>query len=95
MGSAEEALELLDDHERDGRRDAHVVALVDLDLPGMSGLELLDKIWAHNPAMPAVMITAASRERLQAIIDRGVPHLRKPVDFRQLLGILAERTTTN
>jgi CheY-like chemotaxis protein len=67
------------------------MALVDLDLPGMNGLELLDRLRARNPRIPAVIITAAGRERVREIVDRGIPHLRKPLDFRHLLALLSEQ----
>src|SRR4051812_2021094 len=65
VGSAEEALALLDQHGlRDETRD-HVVALVDLDLPGMSGQQLIEEIWKHDPNMPTVLITAAGGDRVR------------------------------
>lgn len=49
-GSAEEALELLKQH-------THDLALVDLTLTGMSGLELLRHLATDYPALPVLVIS--------------------------------------
>jgi len=82
VGSAEEALQVLD-HEQ-----VPDVALVDLDLPGMSGADFLQKLEEHAPSATAFLITAADRERVRALTARPVTHLRKPIDFNQLLSML-------
>jgi CheY-like chemotaxis protein len=81
--SAEEALQLLN-------HGGHPqMALVDLDLPGMSGLELIKHLSQQHPAIPAVLITASSIERLkEALGDHSVTYLRKPLDFNRLLNLL-------
>ncbi len=84
VGSAEEALELIRD------KGAPQVALVDLDLPGMNGLDLIRLIEAEAPESRSVLMTATDRERLQAALARhqGLAYLRKPLDFRHLLGLI-------
>jgi CheY-like chemotaxis protein len=90
VGSGEEALRFLDDHE-----SPHV-ALIDLDLPGMDGAELLRQLRSLSPDTHAVIMTATSTERVRDIIgDRHIPHLRKPLDFRTLLRVLAQETRHN
>ena len=65
------------------------VALVDLDLPGMNGVELIEKLRKSNPAIRSILITAADAERVRQLMHgRRVPHLRKPIDFKNLLGML-------
>jgi DNA-binding response OmpR family regulator len=53
LGAAtgEEALELV-------RRQPIEAALLDIVLPGMSGLELLERLHAQDPDLPAIMLTA-------------------------------------
>jgi CheY-like chemotaxis protein len=83
-GSAEEALQLLSDgaHPR--------CALVDLDLPGMNGLDLISRLAAQHPAIPAILITASSFERLKELLDgQYIRYMRKPLDFSRLVEMLA------
>lgn len=88
--SAEEALQLL----ASGRKpDA---AVVDWDLPGMSGLELIARLQETAPGTRAVLVTGAARERLESDVRlTGIPYLRKPLDFRGLLRILPPRVGSN
>ena len=84
--SAEEALQQL------GTDPPPPVVLVDVDLPGMSGLELITRLEKLRPGLLAVLITAAAGE----CIDRfrrshDVQYLRKPLDFPRLLKLLDER----
>lgn len=81
--SAEEALQLL-------THGAHPrLALVDLDLPGMNGLQLIDELAHQQPAIPAVLITASSLERLEQMVgDSRLAYLRKPLDLGRLMKLL-------
>src|SRR5947207_2289278 len=81
--SAEEALRVLD------RGPEPDVALIDLDLPGMSGAEFAEKLSQRNPTVLSVFITAADEDRLARVLrDHDIPHLRKPLDFNRLLDLL-------
>jgi CheY-like chemotaxis protein len=82
-GSAEEAISLLD------FEDAPDFALVDVDLPGMSGLEFAERLNRARPNVCTVLITAAEGERIQKFVrEHPVVYLRKPLDFDHLLGVL-------
>lgn len=84
-GSAEEALQFLDSD------NAPNFALVDVDLPGMSGLELAAELEANSPSVFTVLITAAEGERIESFRrDHAVAYLRKPLDFDHLLDLLHE-----
>lgn len=84
--SAEEAMALLASGKRP---DA---AVVDWDLPGMSGLELIAYIEKMSPGVPTVLVTGAARERVEtAVKQSGVTYLRKPLDFRNLLKMLPKQ----
>ena len=87
--SAEEALERL------CAGAAPQVALVDVDLPGMSGLDLVARLEKLRPGTFAVLITAASGERIDRFREtHDVQYLRKPVDFPRLLKLLDARPST-
>ena len=83
--TAEEALEKVD-HGR-----APAFALVDLDLPGMSGLELLTRLEQLQPETIKILMTAAEGERVDKFRkDHAVFYFRKPLDFPRLLDLLED-----
>ena len=63
-----------------------ILILSDINMPGMSGLELLPKIKASHPDVPVVMITAygdaGTRDKALALGAQDL--LTKPVDFAAL-----------
>jgi len=65
--------------------------VLDLHMPGMSGLEVLRELRAQRSALPAVMITAydepATRE--QCLAAGAAAYLRKPLDERLLLNAIS------
>jgi CheY-like chemotaxis protein len=77
--SGEEALERLSN----GVRPELIVILSDINMPGMSGLEMLPKVRAERPDVPVIMITAyGDAETRRKAIERGaVGLLTKPIDF--------------
>jgi CheY-like chemotaxis protein len=86
VGSGEEAMKIL--------KRGHVpnIALVDLDLPGMNGLEVIRRLEQIDPDVFPVLITAAERDNLEARLhENGVAYMRKPLDFDQLLSIISEK----
>jgi CheY-like chemotaxis protein len=86
VGSAEDALRLLD------RTPPPAVALIDLDLPGMSGADLIRRLQSKEPAIFPVLITAAGAERVnQTLCDRSVTYFQKPLSFDRLLRLLDEK----
>ena len=65
------------------------VALVDVDLPGMSGLDFVDRLERLRPGMMVVLITAVSGERIERFRrDHAVRYIQKPLDFPQLVEML-------
>jgi len=84
-GSAEEAISMM---SSEGAPD---FALVDVDLPGMSGLEFAERLNKSRPDVFTVLITAAEGERIESFIrQHPVMYIRKPLDFDHLLGVLSE-----
>ena len=74
-----------------------LLILSDINMPGMSGLELLPKAKAMRPHVPIIMITAygdADTKR-QALENGAEALLTKPIDFGMLrseIDMCVERT---
>ena len=82
-GSAEEAIQLI--------ADGHLpqLALVDINLPGMSGVEFVHRLHRTAPEVQCVFMTAndqANEERNRA----SERTLHKPLDMPKLLNVLRE-----
>lgn len=80
--SGDEALQYVD-----GKDGADLVLILsDINMPGMSGLELLQELKARKRNLPVYMITAYSDETSQAkALDYGADeYLTKPLDFQEL-----------
>ncbi len=60
---------------------------LDENMPGMSGLETLNKIKEHKPGIPVVMITKSEEEDIMdaAIGSKIADYLIKPVNPKQIL----------
>ena len=63
-----------------------ILSLSDINMPGMSGLELLPKAKAMRPDVPIIMITAyGDAETKRKALENGAEALlTKPIDFRTL-----------
>ena len=63
-----------------------ILILSDINMPGMSGLELLPKAKALRPDVPIIMITAyGDAETKRRALDNGAEALlTKPIDFGTL-----------
>ena len=86
--SGEEALRLI----KEGVSPEPILILTDINMPGMDGLELLERVKQHRPDLHVVMVTAygdAERRRLAA--ERGATdYLVKPIDFNALKTLIKE-----
>jgi CheY-like chemotaxis protein len=60
-----------------------ILILSDINMPGMTGLEMLPRVKAERPNVPVIMITAygddATRQRATELGAAGL--LPKPIDF--------------
>lgn len=76
----EEALELV-------RKESFNLIFLDENMPGLSGLETLDKIKDISPSVPVVMITKSEEENImdEAIGSKIADYLIKPVNPKQIL----------
>ena len=63
-----------------------ILILSDINMPGMSGLEMLPQVRAKRPDVPVIMITAyGDAETKKKAIERGAEGLlTKPIDFSLL-----------
>ena len=69
------------------RRAASIILILsDINMPGMSGLELLPKAKAMRPDVPIIMITAyGDAETKRKALENGAEALfTKPIDFGAL-----------
>jgi CheY-like chemotaxis protein len=69
--------------------------LSDINMPGMSGLEMLPKVKAARPNVPIIMITAYGDEttKKKAVELGAAGLLTKPVDFGSLRHEIDQRLT--
>ena len=70
-----------------------ILILSDINMPGMSGLELLPKAKALRPDVPVIMITAyGDAETKRRALETGAEGLlTKPIDFAALRGEIDTR----
>ncbi len=63
-----------------------ILILSDINMPGMTGLEMLPKVWQMRPDVPVIMITAyGDPETKRKAIEGGAEGLlTKPIDFTLL-----------
>jgi CheY-like chemotaxis protein len=81
-GSAAQAL----DRISDTGEQTLILILSDINMPGMSGLEMLPELRARRPDVPVIMITAyGDAETRKTALERGAQALlTKPIDFGQV-----------
>ena len=80
--SGEEALAFL---RQPGSTDIALI-LSDINMPGMTGFELLEKVKSEYPELKVMMISAyGDEERTQTAMRLGADELlAKPIDFKKL-----------
>ena len=68
------------------RRHAFDAIVLDLSLPGIDGLELLQRIRADGSSVPVLIVTARSAigERVQGLNTGADDYLPKPFDVEEL-----------
>ena len=63
-----------------------ILILSDINMPGMTGLEMLPKVKQLRPEVPVIMITAYgdAETKRKALASGASGLLTKPIDFSQL-----------
>ncbi len=87
----EQALGILDEAKPD-------MLLLDMEMPGMNGLTLLERARARWPALPAIVMSGnpPDNANIKAALQGGdVGYLEKPIDVDQLLGLVARLVTVS
>ena len=87
--SADEALAKVENLDA----DALMLLVSDINMPGMSGLELLRRIKGERPDLPVLMITAYGDPETRRIALEGGADglLPKPIDFVRLRSEIRDR----
>lgn len=81
-----------------GLQPEAVLVLSDINMPGMSGLDLLQRLRTQVPNVPVIMVTAyGDAENRRRALESGATDLvTKPVDFAALKAlvhdVIASRT---
>jgi CheY-like chemotaxis protein len=68
------------------------LVVTDMEMPGMTGLELLDALRRIAPALPVAVVTAHVHLRTAALLRRADEFLTKPVRVDQLLAMATTLT---
>lgn len=90
FASAEDALKWLEAGHRAR------MAIIDLDLPGLSGLELIHRLRQYPPEPVVVLVTATDEETLAIRLeDDEITCLRKPLSFDHLMTTLRRQLPAN
>jgi two-component system, response regulator RegA len=78
------------------QQDSPEFAVVDLRMPGASGLEVIRELHAIDPASVIVMLTGygSIATAVEAVRAGAVHYLSKPVDIDQILAAFEGKTAT-
>jgi FixJ family two-component response regulator len=77
-----------------GRTDDPACLVLDVELDGMSGIDLLHRLNADGASLPVVIMTAVDNgiARRNAVAAGCVAYLQKPSSAELLLGAIAKAT---
>ena len=86
MGFKAEAFESAEDFLQSGRAARSSCLITDMRMPGMTGLELYDRLVASGERIPTIVITAFPKDgdQSRALQVGVVCYLTKPFDDNQL-----------
>ncbi|HEX6313933.1 MAG TPA: sigma 54-interacting transcriptional regulator, partial [Gemmatimonadaceae bacterium] len=87
--SPREALQRLDELEPD-------IVLTDIRMPGVSGLEILQAMRAHDPEVPVILMTAQAslQTAVQAVNEGAFYYLQKPFSNAELITLCRRAAET-
>ncbi|MBN2490791.1 MAG: sigma-54-dependent Fis family transcriptional regulator [Planctomycetes bacterium] len=66
--------------------------LLDLRLPDMDGMKVLERLQKEDPRLPVIVVTGHGSERraVQAVKEGAFNYIPKPIEAEELLGVLRE-----
>jgi FixJ family two-component response regulator len=87
MGFEAQAFERAEDFLRSHQIARADCLITDVRMPGMNGLELLDRLLAAGKSIPAIVLTAFTQEadRVRALGAGAVCYMSKPVHECELI----------
>lgn len=73
-----------------GAASASDCVITDIHMPGLSGIEMTERLRAEGHAMPIIMITARSDPGIEAkaLASGATCFLKKPFEMERLIGCL-------
>jgi FixJ family two-component response regulator len=89
-GMETRAFESAEDFLRDARLQSGDILVLDMHLPGMSGCELLHKLFDAEIIIPVIVVTAFDEQQSREACKEYevTAFLRKPVDGEALLDLI-------
>jgi len=74
------------------KKEAPDLVLMDIEMPGLNGLEAIQRVKAMHPQLPVIIITAfGTSERVIAAMKYGAyDYLEKPFDVDRLKALISE-----
>lgn len=83
VSTGEEAIEILRDEKPD-------LVLLDITLPGKSGLETLEDLMKIDPSLKIIMVSAQAQKLfiMQALKAGALDYVTKPMNREKLLGAI-------
>jgi FixJ family two-component response regulator len=90
LGFDAEAFDSAESFLRSDRRKCTSCLIADIQMPGMTGLELHDRLASSDKPIPTILITAYPDDRVQTrALRMGVRCLlAKPFSYEELLGCI-------
>ena len=90
--SGDDALLMIEKIAKQGEEQLPDIVLLDLMMPGSSGLSTLEQLNANYPTLPVIMLTASKgvRSAVEAMKSGAVDYLNKPYDVDELLGLIEQ-----
>lgn len=83
--SGDQALSLIESNDYD-------VVVLDVKMPGMDGLEVMDHIKTRRPEMPVILLTGhgSTKEGMDGMHKGAFDYLMKPLDIDELISKIQE-----
>ncbi|MCF8026604.1 MAG: response regulator [Desulfobacteraceae bacterium] len=83
--SGDQALSLIENNDYD-------VVVLDVKMPGMDGLEVMDQIKTRRPEMPVILLTGhgSTKEGMEGMHKGAFDYLMKPLDIDELISKVQE-----